>query len=201
MGATCGILTRERSKGGGGPLPYGIVLIVEEPAARDLVIDAHQLAQGRDPIMIVGAAAPPHVTLLHAHCDIEGAVLWWNRVRDRLHNVPMEPIGLLSAIVEPGDYYVPGGGVYYGLEVFRTQALAEAHEVVCGAAAALSLRGIGRTGEFFRPHVTLGVLDSSTSDLPVLDANRYVGGLRGVPALGQLGPYGTFPKIIERLAD
>lgn len=180
-------------------MAYGIVLVIDEPAAQDLVAEAQRIISGRPAVMVVGPAAPPHVTLLHARCDDLEAGSWWHGVRDHLGPMHVEPIGLMTAVLPPGDFYVPDGGTYFGLEVFRTQALADAHDAVLSGAAALGLEAIGRVGEYFRPHVTLGVLERSATDIPIVDVSRFTGRLSGSPVLGRLGPHGTFPHIVQRL--
>lgn len=141
---------------------------------------------------------PPHLTLLHVDADREVADRWWSEVLKTVEpSLPVRLTGLMFAPMSPGDYYVPEGGVYFGLEAKCTAALRQAHAKIFEAAAKFDATPIGVTGDNFSPHVTLGVLQSFPGDVS-LRSSVLGASFTGRLALGRLGSYGTFPEILSR---
>ncbi len=140
--------------------------------------------------MLLGDTAPPHVSVLHVDGTedqipaIEAAI---ERHRDRSFEVTV--IGLLYAVVPPGDYYVPTGGYYFGLEVIRRPDLDALHQEFLR----LGLPPLGLVGPDYRPHVTLG-MSARQPALPAL-TDVPTGTLRMTIAGGLIGPHGTFPDL------
>jgi len=150
------------------------------------------------PDMILGDAAPPHVTLVHASCDVASALRWWESVRHELpESICVELFGLLFSVIPVGNQYAPQGGLYVGLEALRTDAVAAAHHAVLSAANAAGVTPIGNTGDRYRPHLTLGVLRTAPRVFPAMPADLFDGQVCGVPVLGRLGDHGTITEIIR----
>ncbi|MFF0373330.1 2'-5' RNA ligase family protein [Actinoplanes missouriensis] len=171
-------------------MAYGVVLVPDAGVSRALVDLSQEIGAGREPLMLLGDDAPPHVSVLHADCAddrIPEMVTAAHPYRERSFEVTV--IGLLYAVVPPGDYYVPSGGYYFGLEVIRRPGLDELHREFLG----LGMPALGLVGEDFRPHITLGV----TTQPPALPPLERVpaGSLRMTMASGPVGPFGTFPEL------
>ncbi|MEU4557932.1 2'-5' RNA ligase family protein [Actinoplanes sp. NPDC023936] len=169
---------------------YGVVLVPEASVSRALVDLSHAIGAGREPLMLLGDEAPPHVSVLHVDCAddrVPAIVAAAHPYRERSFEVTVT--GLLYAVVPPGDYYVPSGGYYFGLEVIRRPGLDALHREFLG----LGMPPLGLVGEDYRPHITLGV----TARPPVLPPLERVptGSLRMTMASGPVGPYGTFPAL------
>jgi hypothetical protein len=178
-------------------MPYGIVLLPPPDVARRLIGYSAAIGGLADARMTLGDAAPPHVTVLHAACDLPAARDWWERVRDHLGDAgPVTTGGLAFAPVPAGDFYLPEGGVYFGLEIVRHKALAVAHEAALRAARDVGAEPLGRVGEGFRPHITLGVGRRFPVGEVELPADLVTTSFPVTPALGELGPYGTFPRLL-----
>ena len=64
---------------------------------------------------------------------------------------------MLYAVVAAGDYYLPQGGVYVGLEVVRRPDLDVLHQEALGRVREAGATPLGAVGADFRPHLTLGV--------------------------------------------
>jgi hypothetical protein len=131
-----------------------------------------------------------------AHFDAEQAAAAGIADRARRHPVQtmrVKIIGLLYAVLPAGDYYVPQGGVYFGLEIVRRPALDALHAEVLGWIGEAGARPLGAVGADYRPHVTLGV-SSGCPLLPEL-GEVPVGEFDVTLACGELGPYGTFPGL------
>lgn len=180
-------------------MPYGIFLLPDSRTCERFAGYARTMACGHTAIMSVDATVNrPHVSLLHVDAERDEAAELWRRARAALPpEVPVSLSGLQVAPILQGDYYVPQGGVYAGLEALRLPALAHAHHEVLDLAARLSLRSLSPAGEHYRPHVTLSVLETAENvTLPVPSAELLTT-FTGRPAWGELGPYGTFPEVVD----
>ena len=176
---------------------YGVVLLFDDALAAAITGYAAALGAGAGRRMVLGPDAPPHVTLAHATCDRDVALAWWSRCRGMLPDaVPVRFHGVSLAPVPAGDYYVPEGGVYAGLEALPDPELHRWHRAVVRHARDLGAGLLGAVGDAFRPHVTLGVLTGGPVLVTPPDPAMLspATGLR--PVLGRLGPYGTFPEIL-----
>ncbi|MGA5298368.1 hypothetical protein ACPCHT_00485 [Nucisporomicrobium flavum] len=174
-------------------MPYGVVLLPDR-RTHDRLARLAAVTVGPAPQNTLGDHAPAHVSVAHFEADPERAAGIAARVA--AHPAPatsVKIIGLLYAVLPPGDYYVPRGGVYFGIEVVRRPALDALHTEVLGWIGEAGGSTLGAVGADYRPHVTLGV----SSGRPVLPepAEVPVGELDVTLAFGELGPYGTFPGL------
>jgi hypothetical protein len=180
-------------------MPYGIILLPEPDVSERFLRYSNEIASLASPIMSLGEAAPAHLTLVHVECDRDVAESCWNRVlRAMPPATPVSLVGLIFAPIPKGDYYVPGGGLSYGLEAIRRSELEFAHKSALQSADAVGAEILNPAGQDFRPHITLGVLDrfpvGAVNVPPQVVLTSFVGRV----ALGRLGPFGTFPEIITR---
>ncbi|MEV4702986.1 hypothetical protein [Actinoplanes sp. NPDC049316] len=174
-------------------MPYGVVLLPGRRTHDRLARLAAEIA-GPTPQNMLGDHAPAHVSVAHFDAGEAGAAAV--RARTQGHPAPatrVKIIGLLYAVLPAGDYYVPRGGVYFGLEVVRRPGLDALHTEVLGWIREAGGSPLGAAGADFRPHVTLGV-SSGRPRLPEL-GEVPVGELDLTLAFGELGPYGTFPGL------
>ena len=174
-------------------MPYGVVLLPDRRTHEELATLAAAVA-GPSPVNTLGDHAPAHVSVAHFESDADQAA----RVAAHLDGLPptvarVKIIGLLYAAIAPGDYYVPEGGVYVGLEMVRRPDLDALHTEVLGWITGAGARPLGAVGADFRPHITLGV-SSGRPQLPD-PAAVPVGELAVTLAFGEVGPYGTFPGL------
>ena len=95
--------------------------------------------------------------------------------------------------VPKGDYYVPTGGTYFGVEIVRRPDLDALHRRYLDFAAARGMTPLGAVGADYRPHITLGVTEVQPA-LPPLDMVP-LGELDLTLAHGPIGPYGSFPTL------
>ncbi|MFI5930724.1 hypothetical protein [Actinoplanes sp. NPDC051494] len=172
-------------------MPYGIVLLPDPGTSAALVALAATIGADAGPLMLVGDQAPPHVSVLHVDGGSEEDLRYWARSHARDFTVKI--IGLLFAAVPPGDYYVPEGGYYAGLEVVRRPGLDEFHRETLDWAESAGATPLGAVGTDYRPHVTLG-MTARPPRLPDLDTLPS-GEFTLSPAIAPLGPYGTFPTL------
>ena len=178
-------------------MPYGVVLLPDR-RVHDSLTALAAAAGGADPINLLGGHAPAHVSVIHFDGDAGQAA----QVAARTAGLPSRSmavtiIGLLYALVAPGDYYVPQGGVYFGLEVVRGPELNALHQQALGWVREAGAVPLGAVGADFRPHLTLGISGTQPA-LPNL-RDVPVGRLDLTLACGELGPYGTFPGLAARL--
>src|SRR5689334_13970894 len=179
-------------------MPYGVVLLPQRRDHDRLVALAAAIAGPAPIISMLGAQAPAHVSVVHFDGDTGQAaqVADWLARRSR-QTIPVQITGLLYAVVQPGDYYVPVGGVYFGLEMVRRPDLNALHQEALGRVRAAGAAPLGAVDADFRPHLTLGIT-GTRPDLPDL-ADVPTGQLDVALAIGELGPYGTFPDLAARL--
>jgi hypothetical protein len=178
-------------------MPYGVVLLPDRRVHHRLAALAAAIG-GSDPISLLGPRAPAHVSVVHFDGDAGQAAQVGTRMARRpQQSMPVTIIGLLYALVPPGDYYLPQGGVYVGLEVVRRPELDALHQEALGWVRQAGATPLGAVGANFRPHLTLGVTRAQPA-LPDL-GDVPVGHLDLTLACGKLGPYGTFPGLAARL--
>lgn len=179
-------------------MPYGILYLPDDRTSKLQVAYARSAAPEVRAIMQVDEVRRPHVTLLHVDCDRERATELWQLVKAAVPpQLTLIPTGTQIAVFPVGDAYVPEGGVYVGLEILRKHDLAAAHHEVREYATDLALPTRTPSGENFRPHVTLAVVETAERvSLPV-PRGDLMAPFTGSLALGEMGPYGTFPDIID----
>ncbi len=140
--------------------------------------------------MLLGEQAPPHVSILHVDCaDDQPADLIAATARHRGRVFPAKVIGLLYSVLPAGDYYVPTGGYYFGLEIIRSPQLDALHQEFLR----LGHPPLGLVDQDYRPHLTLGVTTQPPSGPPF--RRIPVGTLRLTMVGGPVGPFGTFPRL------
>jgi hypothetical protein len=173
-------------------MAYGVVLRPGVQTSRSLIELSHVIGDGHEPLMLLGEKAPPHVSVLHVDClqdqaaDIVAAA---GRHRGRVFAARI--IGLLYSVVPPGDYYVPTGGYYFGLEVVRSPELDSLHHEFLR----LGHPPLGQVNQDYRPHITLGVTARPPSEPPF--TRIPAGVLELTMSTGRVGPFGTFPELSE----
>ncbi|MBO2458824.1 hypothetical protein [Actinomadura violacea] len=176
-------------------MAYGIILLPADPGP--LTRLSAETARLGDPIMRLGAGAPPHVSVVHAEVSAETAMaLWTELTAHHRMDLALRFAGLMFAPIAPGDPYVPEGGVYCGLECVRSAALLELHEAARSWLDAAQAPMLSPSGTRFRPHLTLNVLRAAPSGAVPLPGPLFGTDMRFRAALGRLGPYGTFPEIV-----
>ncbi|AGL21485.1 hypothetical protein [Actinoplanes sp. N902-109] len=168
-------------------MPHGLVLLPDHPTHDRLTVLATTIA-GPAPINTLGPHAPAHVSILHFTGGDPDRI----RTRAATRTIKVKPIGLLYAHLAPGDYYVPQGGVYFGLELVRRPALDDLHQAALEWVKEAGAEPLGAVGDDYRPHITLGVTNQPA--LPDL-AEVPTGEIEVTLAFGELGPYGTFPGL------
>jgi hypothetical protein len=173
-------------------MAHGVVLRPDAQTSRSLVELSHLIGAGHEPLMLLGDQAPPHVSVLHvdcAHDQVAGIVAATAPYRGRTFSAKV--IGLLYSVVPPGDYYVPTGGYYFGLEVIRSPELDALHQEFLR----LGHPPLGLVDQDYRPHITLGM----TAEPPAgpTFAKIPTGVIRLTMASGPVGPFGTFPDLHE----
>lgn len=171
-------------------MAYGVVLRPGAETSRSLVELSHAIGDGHEPLMLLGEHAPPHVSVLHVDCaedQAAGIVAATTPYRDRVF--PATIIGLLYAVVPPGDYYVPPGGYYFGLEIIRSPDLDALHQEFL----ALGHPPLGLVDRDYRPHITLGMTAGPPAQPPF--AMIPTGSVQLTIAAGPVGPFGTFPEL------
>jgi hypothetical protein len=179
-------------------VPYGIILLPEPVVTRQLIDYSANIGSLSTTRMTLGSDAPPHVSILHVDCHYDDARSWWEAVRDDLPTrIVITTTALAFAPIPKGNHYVPEGGVYYGLEVLRHRHLEAAHDHTVRVSNAVGATILSDAGENFRPHITLGILASSPCGRVDLPTELVSASFPGSLAFGELGAYGTFPKILE----
>ncbi|MEV6848281.1 hypothetical protein [Actinoplanes sp. NPDC051411] len=174
-------------------MAYGVVLLPDARTARTLTELSHAIGHGARPRHLLGEQAPPHVSVLHLDVPGERAAEIADHVAAHPRQITVKVIGLLYVPVPEGDYYVPAGGTYFGVEMVRRPDLDALHHEYLDFAAARGMAPLGAVGDDYRPHVTLGVTEVQPA-LPPLDMLP-LGELRLILAGGPIGAYGTFPTL------
>ncbi|MEU4690220.1 2'-5' RNA ligase family protein [Actinoplanes sp. NPDC023714] len=168
-------------------MAYGVVLRPDPQTARDLIALSQSIGAAHTPLMLLGEKSPPHVSVLHVDADPGDMPAVVRSHQGRTFDV--KPIGLLFAVVPPGDYYVPTGGHYFGIEVIRTPELNALHHRFLE----LGQPPLGLVGDDYRPHITLG-MTAEQPTLPPLDRVP-AATLKMTLASGPVAPFGTFPHL------
>ncbi|HEX8347998.1 MAG TPA: hypothetical protein VF657_25170 [Actinoplanes sp.] len=171
-------------------MPYGMVLLPDR-ATHDLLVELAGVIGGPDPINKLGDHAPAHVSVIHF--DGPPEEIEARAAAHPVRTLQVRPIGLLYTVVSPGDYYVPQGGVYHGIEIVRRPDLNALHAEALSWVRESGATPLGAVGADYRPHITLGM--TATPVLPDLRA-LLLGEIYVRPAFGKLGPYGTFPGLL-----
>lgn len=148
----------------------GLVVLPVGDAARACVDLAARLVEGRSARAVLGAAALPHVTLLHVESDADPAALWADAQR-LPRALRFEPIALGFLRYET-PYNAPPAplATMAWLIGACTPAMRAAEE------AALALPFVRRSkvttsqGDRFQPHVTLAIWDGASPSSPTLPA-------------------------------
>jgi hypothetical protein len=174
-------------------MAYGVVLLPGARAARALIELSHAVGHGARPLNQLGEHAPPHVSVLHFDVPGERDAEIAEHVSRNPVKLTVKVIGLLYVPVPEGDYYVPTGGIYFGVEVVRRPDLDALHREYLEFAAARGMAALGAVGADYRPHITLGVAGVQPA-LPPLDMMP-LGELSMTLASGPIGPFGTFPTL------
>jgi hypothetical protein len=174
-------------------MAYGVVLLPDARTSAVLLELSHAIGHGARPVHVLGDQAPPHVSVLHLDVPDERAGEIAAYVRAHPVRRRVKVIGLLYVPVPAGDYYVPSGGTYFGVEMVRRPDLDALHREYLGFAADRGMSPLGAVGDDYRPHVTLGVT-AVQPGLPPLDKVP-LGELEVRLASGPIGPYGTFPTL------
>jgi hypothetical protein len=175
-------------------VPYGVVLLPGRETRDRLAAFAETVA-GPSPVHVLGRHAPAHVSVAHFDgTPAQASAVALHLAGYPTRTLPMKIIGLLYASTPPGDYYFPEGGVYFGLEVVRRPPLNALHHEGLGWIREAGATPLGQVGDDFRPHVTLGL--AAAPALPPWPEIPH-GEFDATVALGELGPYGTFPTLAE----
>src|SRR5262245_29864927 len=104
--------------------------------------------------MRLGPGEPAHITLVHGQCTGEAAMWWWRATNADLVTVSAQLVGVMLAPVPAGNYYIPEGGIYVGIEVFPARPLTDLHRSVLRGAASHGVTAVGQVGDNYRPHLT-----------------------------------------------
>jgi hypothetical protein len=174
-------------------MAYGVVLLPDAGTSRALTDLSHAIGRGARPIHQLGDHAPPHVSVLHVDVPDDRAAEIADYAAANPVRLTVKVIGLLYVPVPKGDYYVPTGGISYGVEIVRRPDLDALHRDYLDFAATRGMAPLGAVGADYRPHITLGVTEVQPT-LPPLDLLP-LGDLEVTLASGPLGPFGTFPTL------
>ncbi|WP_127503504.1 hypothetical protein [Actinoplanes solisilvae] len=176
-------------------MPYGVVLLPDRET-HDRLAALAAVIGGPAAVNVLGDHAPAHVSVAHFEADArQASVIERHSARHSVRDLRLRIIGLLYASVAPGDYYFPGGGVYFGIEIVRRPDLDALHREVLGWVDEVGGAPLGQVGADFRPHVTLGIgPDASLPAWPSVPVGEFPVTL----AFAELGPYGTFPDLSFR---
>lgn len=174
-------------------MAYGVVLLPDARTTDTLTTLSHAVGHGARPLHQLGDHAPPHVSVLHLDVPDDHAADIAAYADAHPVALTVKVIGLLYVPVPPGDYYVPTGGVYFGVEIVRRPDLDALHRGYLDFAAQRDMSPLGAVGPDYRPHITLGVTEVQPA-LPPLDMVP-LGGFEMTLAHGPIGPYGSFPTL------
>ena len=169
---------------------YGVVLRPDAATSRSLIELSHTIGDGHEPLMLLGDQAPPHLSVLHLDCaGDQAAGIVTATTPHRGRTFPATIIGLLYSVVPAGDYYVPTGGYYFGLEMIRSPELDALHQEFL----ALGHPPLGLVDRDYRPHITLGMTAGPPAQPPF--AMIPTGTVQLTISSGPVGPFGTFPDL------
>jgi hypothetical protein len=171
-------------------MAYGVVLRPDAEVSQSLVELSHAIGDGHEPLMLLGEKAPPHVSVLHVDSgEGQTADIVEATARRRGQVFQATIIGLLYSVIPPGDYYVPTGGYYFGLEMIRSPDLNALHQDFLR----LGHPPLGLVNRDYRPHITLGVTVAPPSQPPF--PKIPAGAIQLTMSSGPVGPFGTFPDL------
>ena len=180
-------------------MAFGVFLLLPKELEHEVVDYSVRVARSAtNPIMHLGDAAPPHLSVAHVRCAESVALEWWRGLQTDLpRRVTVKLTGIIFAAIPAGDPYAPDGGVYVGLQAVRTGDLDRVHRAAVTAARAAGVELSGAFGDDYQPHVTLGLLAGPPAAMPELPPVSVLRPFAGEFAFGELGAYGTFPRIIS----
>jgi 2'-5' RNA ligase len=173
---------------------YGFVLEPDRRLGRALTALAAAVGAGSDPVVLLGREALPHLTIVHFHADQEQAAAAASVLRShRPRDLDVRTLGLTYGVVPAGDFYVPQGGFYFGIEVLRRPDLDRLHQEFLATLSGMGIETQGSVGPEYRPHMTLGV----TAKPPLLPTLSKVpiGEFRMSLAFGPTLPHGNFREL------
>jgi 2'-5' RNA ligase len=175
---------------------FGIVLLPNSAITAALVQLAGELVGSHQTLHHVDASHPPHITIAQFECSEESTQTLWQDVSRRCaSSMRIRSTGVKFKPEPKGSFYVPEGGVYFGIEVAKTKALLDLQRsvIACLPEDSTLLTGVE---DFYDPHITLGVFSSEpTVDLRFRTAvaDEFECSL----ALGSVGDYGTIPQVLS----
>jgi 2'-5' RNA ligase len=177
---------------------YGIILLPDEEVSERIVKLSNDIAGSTAIVSLDARERPPHLTISHIEANQEAANQVWSEVKTQvLISLPVQLTGLMFNVIEPGDYYVPEGAVYFGIEARCTETLRVAHASVLEIMKKHGASPLGVTGDGYAPHVALGQLPTFPGNAP-LPTDVLGASFDGHLAFGRLGNYGTFPEILDK---
>lgn len=178
-------------------MKFGLILLLDQLTSTWCATLSQEVVRGSTALMRLGAASPPHVTVLHFEADDRSAREVWESLRNEFGGfVTLRTAGLMVSVIPVENFYVPEGGVYFGLEVDKAEQLQKLHQIALAHAVSRNWSVLGAVDRAYRPHITLGVLSAGIAsvNVPVKDlASR---SFSASLCLGRLGAYGTFPNIL-----
>lgn len=182
-------------------MAFGIILVFDEVTNERFCAYADSIAEHVDPRNVVGRTQRlPHVSLAHFECEDGAEKLAWSRAVESVAvEVPLHPFSLEIIEKVRGDFYVPEGGVFFGIGLKHSPGLLDAFASVSDAVRQSGCRFVPGPPDVFAPHVTLGVLDrlpAISLPLPIAITRAP---LMGRLALGRLEDYGSFSELLERV--
>jgi 2'-5' RNA ligase len=176
----------------------GIGILLSPELAHNLADIAAQVCANAETDFSIGREAPPHVTLLHAHCGPGGELEWWRLCRQRIGSqFTAEILELATSQIPDGDYHSPGGGTYVGLNLVRDELLEAAHRTILETAVEVGAVPRGLFGAKYHPHITLAVLQAPVAISPKILRRVSSMPLAGYLALASVGAHGKFADILQ----
>lgn len=181
-------------------MTFGLVLLFDATCSARVELGSESLGRrfGK-PNMKLGEGAPPHVTIVHFDADLGPAAAAWDLLCSQFPQPRVMSDSISSSNIDSYDYYVPEGGFSLQRVVQSSPELESLHHEALQLVSRMPGQPIGKVGAEYSPHITLGVWPASLSP-PIVESVERLDSQAGV-ALGILGPYGTFPSIIRRIAD
>lgn len=174
-------------------MAYGVVLVPEPTVTGRLLEFTREIISIAPAISSVSEGAIPHLTLLHVDCAHEAALRWWHDAAAHIDpRFSVTLTGLMFSPIPEGNYYVPEGGVYAGLEAIRSARLDNAHRTLSRLASELNCTPIGAVGDHFRPHISLCALAAFPCGRFSLPPDVTTTTFECRVAFGELREYGTF---------
>lgn len=172
----------------------GLALLLDGETETACVRYAERLTRERETLVMVGATARPHVTLLHADTDADPNTLWEQACAalDPSYRLEMLALGLLR--------HAPTAGHMAWLIIPTTPALREAETRALALPALRGAHIATENGEYFQTHLTLAIWRGAAAPATAELAPDLIGrrDLHARLALGEIGPNGTFVRTLHR---